>query len=114
MHARNLAQTAGVDEVVLMGRDPVRLAVSVDQVSAALQPDAPSELAGDLAPPGPVATVTVGTGLTEELPTLDGVVVATSTSTHPAFALQIARAGVPSLVEKPLALDPASADGPGR
>ncbi len=107
MHARNLAQTAGVDEVVLMGRDPVRLAVSVDQVSAALQPDAPSELAGDLAPPGPVATVTVGTGLTEELPTLDGVVVATSTSTHPAFALQIARAGVPSLVEKPLALDPA-------
>jgi myo-inositol 2-dehydrogenase/D-chiro-inositol 1-dehydrogenase len=106
MHARNLAQTAGVNEVVLMGRDPVRLAVSLDQVSAALQPDAPSELAGDLAPPGPVAAVTVGTGLTEELPTLDGVVVATSTSTHPAFALQIARAGVPSLVEKPLALDP--------
>ena len=26
MHARNLAQTAGVDEVVLMGRDPARLA----------------------------------------------------------------------------------------
>ena len=32
MHARNLAQTAGVDEVVLMGRDPARLAVSVKQV----------------------------------------------------------------------------------
>lgn len=106
MHARNLAQTAGVDEVVLLGRDPARLAVSVDQVSAALQSDAPSELAGDLAPRGPVATVTAGAGLTGELPALDGVVVATSTSTHPAFALQIARAGVPSLVEKPLALDP--------
>jgi myo-inositol 2-dehydrogenase/D-chiro-inositol 1-dehydrogenase len=50
--------------------------------------------------------VTVGSDLTEELPVLDGVVVATSTSTHPAFALQMARAGVPSLVEKPLALDP--------
>ena len=33
MHARNLAQTAGVDEVVLMGRDPARLAVAVKQVS---------------------------------------------------------------------------------
>ena len=44
--------------------------------------------------------------MAEELAALDGVVVATSTSTHPAFALQIARAGVPSLVEKPLALDP--------
>ncbi len=50
--------------------------------------------------------MTVGAGLAEELAALDGVVVATSTSTHPAFALQIARAGLPSLVEKPLALDP--------
>ena len=30
MHARNLAQTTGVDEVVLMGRNQARLAVSVD------------------------------------------------------------------------------------
>ncbi len=50
MHARNLAQTTGVDEVVLMGRDPARLAVAVNQVCAALQPDAPAELAGNLAP----------------------------------------------------------------
>ena len=106
MHARNLAQTTGVDEVVLMGRNPARLADSVSQVCAALQPDAPSELAGNLAPRGQVATVAVGAGLTEELSALDGVVVATSTSTHPAFTLQIARAGLPSLVEKPLALDP--------
>jgi len=106
MHARNLAQTTAVDEVVLMGRDRARLAVSVDHVCAAIQPDAPSALAGNLAPRGRVATVTAGTGLAEELSTLDGVVVATSTNTHPAFALEIARAGVPSLVEKPLALDP--------
>jgi myo-inositol 2-dehydrogenase/D-chiro-inositol 1-dehydrogenase len=106
MHARNLAQTTGVDEVVLMGRNQARLVVYVDQVCAAIQPDAPPALAGNLAPRGRVATVTAGVGLAEELSALDGVVVATSTNTHPAFALQIARAGVPSLVEKPLALDP--------
>ena len=106
MHARNLAQTTGVDEVVLMGRNQARLAVSVEQVCAAIQPDAPSALAGNLAPRGRVAAVTAGVGLTEELGALDGVVVASSTNTHPGFALQIARAGVPSLVEKPLALDP--------
>ncbi len=50
--------------------------------------------------------MTAGVGLAEELGALDGVVVATSTNSHPALALQIARAGVPSLVEKPLALDP--------
>jgi myo-inositol 2-dehydrogenase/D-chiro-inositol 1-dehydrogenase len=106
MHARNLAQSARVEEVVLMGRDRARLAVSVDHVCAAIQPDAPPALAGNLAPRGRVATVTAGVGLAEELSALDGVVVATSTNTHPALALQIARAGVPSLMEKPLALDP--------
>jgi myo-inositol 2-dehydrogenase/D-chiro-inositol 1-dehydrogenase len=99
MHARNLAQTTGVDEVVLMGRNPARLAASVHHVCVALQPDAPAELAGNLAPRGRVATVTEGVGLAEELAALDGVVVATSTNTHPAFALQIARAGAPALVE---------------
>ena len=41
VHARNLAQTTGVDEVVLMGRSQARLAVSVEHVCAAIQPDAP-------------------------------------------------------------------------
>jgi myo-inositol 2-dehydrogenase / D-chiro-inositol 1-dehydrogenase len=49
MHARNLAQTTGVDEVVLMGRNQALLAVSVDQVCGAIQPDAPPSLAGNLA-----------------------------------------------------------------
>jgi myo-inositol 2-dehydrogenase / D-chiro-inositol 1-dehydrogenase len=39
MHARNLAQTTGVDEVVLMGRNQARLAVSVELVCAAIQPE---------------------------------------------------------------------------
>ena len=107
MHARNLAQTDGVDEVVLMGRDPARLAVAVKRGLRPRSSRTPRRSwPADLAPRGPLATVTAGAGLTEELPALDGVVVATSTSTHPAFALEIARAGVPSLVEKPLALDP--------
>jgi myo-inositol 2-dehydrogenase / D-chiro-inositol 1-dehydrogenase len=48
MHARNLAQTTGVDEVVLMGRNQARLAVSVELVCAAIQPDAPYASAGTL------------------------------------------------------------------
>jgi hypothetical protein len=39
MHARNLAQTTGVDDVVLMGHNQARFAVSVEHVSAAIQPD---------------------------------------------------------------------------
>lgn len=42
MHARNLAQATGVDEVVLMGRNQAQLAVSVEHVCAAIQPDPPS------------------------------------------------------------------------
>jgi hypothetical protein len=42
MHARNLAQATGVDEVVLLGRNQARLAVSVEHLCAAIQPDAPS------------------------------------------------------------------------
>ena len=45
MHARNLAQTTGVDDVVLMGRSQARLAASVDHVCAAIRPDAPPALA---------------------------------------------------------------------
>lgn len=105
MHARNLAQTDGVDEVVLMGRRPDRIAASLAELAVALRPDAPVSLAGELVPPGPAADVTAGGALDVELKSLDGIVVATPTSTHPELALQVARAGVPSLIEKPLALD---------
>src|SRR5829696_10297769 len=68
MHARNLAQTTGVDEVVLMGgRSQARLAASVDHICAATQPDAPPALAGNLAPRERVASVIAGVGLAEEL-----------------------------------------------
>ncbi|WP_105567290.1 Gfo/Idh/MocA family protein [Microbacterium halophytorum] len=106
MHARNFAQTPGVSEVVLLGRDPGRLESARGEVAAALAPGAAPELSGALAPSGPTAPVTVGASLDDELPRLDGLVVATSTRTHPEFALKAARAGVPSLVEKPLDLDP--------
>ena len=50
MHARNLAQTTGVDAVVLLGRNEARLAVSVEHVWAAIQPDAPSIHTGSSRP----------------------------------------------------------------
>ncbi len=56
MHARNLAQSPGVDEVVVMGPDPDRLAAAVEHVCAAVRPDASAALAGYLTPRGHVAT----------------------------------------------------------
>lgn len=105
MHARNLAQTEGVDEVVLLGRNPARLDDSLASLTEALTPGAPAEIAGALAGDGPAASLRIGESWDAELGDLDGVVVATTTSTHPELALGAARAGVPSLVEKPLALD---------
>lgn len=105
MHARNFAQTDDVDEVVLMGRDPARIADAVDRVASALAPGAPPELAGSLAAGSASATVSTRAGPTVDLDGLDGLVVATTTSTHPEFALLAARHGLPALVEKPLALD---------
>ncbi|SJM71297.1 Gfo/Idh/MocA family oxidoreductase [Gulosibacter sp. 10] len=105
MHARNLAQTEGVDEVVLCGRNPERVAAAAVELERALAPGAPAGLAGELAPDSAPARIVVGGGFGEELPSLDGAVIATSTATHPELSLQAARAGVPVLVEKPLALD---------
>lgn len=106
MHARNFAQTDEVSEVVLLGRDPDRLKGAHASFGDMLRPGAPAELAGALAPAGKPAPVRIGGPLEDELSHLDGLVIATTTSTHPAFTLQAARAGVPTLVEKPLALDP--------
>lgn len=105
MHARNFAQSAGVDEVVLMGRDPARIAAAADRVASALAPGAPVELAGSLATGGVSARLSTRVGPTVDLDGLDGLVVATTTSTHPEFAVLAARHGLPALVEKPLALD---------
>lgn len=107
MHARNLAQAAGVDEVVLIGRDPGKTQTAAELVTASVAADASVELAGQFASrgraPARVATSTVP--FMEALRDLDGIVVATSTETHPELAIIAAEAGVPALVEKPLALD---------
>lgn len=100
MHARHLVTDPGVGEVVLVGRDADRLSRAHSRLSEAVAAQA------DQAASGTVAEVS--TRLLDEdwLAGLDGVVVATSTDTHPELALAAARAGVPLLVEKPLALDP--------
>lgn len=108
MHARNLARTAGVGEVVLIGRDAGRVHAALAQVDAALADDAPVELTGNLVPAGSTAArLTASTGgLADALEGLDAVVLATPTATHPDLVRRTAQAGVPTLVEKPLALDP--------
>lgn len=104
MHARNVAQSSGVDEVVLIGRDPEKLGTAERALREALADGAPAELRGDHAPPPrPVGLVT---RLADEewLTGLDGVVIATSTGSHPELTRQAVREGVPVLVEKPLAM----------
>ncbi|MGP9537968.1 Gfo/Idh/MocA family protein [Brachybacterium sp. AOP43-C2-M15] len=97
MHARNLARAAGVDEVVLIGRDAERLAGVERQLAASREED---EAADDRWAP---VTSTLAP-LEEALTGLDGVLVATATSTHEEIARTVARAGVPLLIEKPLSL----------
>lgn len=89
MHAGHLATTAGVDEVVFCGRSAARVERARNGITAAA---------------APTAELTVATDLDRQLPDLDGVVIATPTDTHVDLVLGAARAGVPMLVEKPLAL----------
>lgn len=105
MHARNFAQTEGVDEVVLLGRHAEKVAAAAAELAEALNPGASVDIAGALAPDREPAKVTIGGSFAEALESVDGMVIATSTATHPDLTLQAARAGVPVLVEKPLALD---------
>lgn len=107
MHARNFARTPGVDEIVLIGRDPARTADALAHVEAPLAPEAPVEVAGAFAPAGDAAPVSSRLeGLSEAMREIDALVIASTTATHPELSLAAARAGVPTLVEKPLALDP--------
>ncbi|MGC5224993.1 Gfo/Idh/MocA family protein [Micromonospora sp. DT81.3] len=107
MHARNAAQADGVDEVVLIGRDAGRTQAAVELVTASIADDAPDELAGEHARRGrtPGRVTASAAPFAAALPDLDGVIVATSTETHPELSVLAAESGVPALVEKPLALD---------
>lgn len=110
MHARNLAQEPGVDEVVLIGRNADRLAASRADIEAAVAPDAGPELAGDHVPDvhgskAPTTKLSSRVRGEQWLDGLDGVIVASSTDSHPRLAKEVVAAGVPALIEKPLALD---------
>ncbi|QAY59655.1 hypothetical protein ET475_06385 [Microbacterium protaetiae] len=95
MHARNAALAAGVTEVVLIGRDARRLEIARAGVQSMLD-----ETGREFAP---LSSTTAP--LTEVLPSLDGVIVATATATHADLARVVAASGTPLLIEKPLALD---------
>jgi myo-inositol 2-dehydrogenase/D-chiro-inositol 1-dehydrogenase len=105
MHARNLAEDPRVDEIVLIGRDETRLNSAHGAVSGALQSVAAGGLAGRPVPHGRAADIgTTLEPLGRVLPTLDGVVVATSTITHSDVAIEVAASETPLLIEKPLCL----------
>lgn len=97
MHARHLALAAGVDEVVLIGREAERLRGVEQRLAASREED---EAAGAHWAP---VTSTLDP-LEQVLPGLDGLLAATATSTHEEIARTVARAGVPLLIEKPLSL----------
>lgn len=108
MHARNLAQEGSLDELVLIGRSEDKLRASKNQLLDALSPEAGEDLRGAHAPTLADAdhSPAIETCLLTENWTdgLDGVVIASSTHTHPELAKTALHAGIPTLVEKPLGL----------
>ncbi len=90
MHAGNATRCAAVDEVVLHDADAPRAIA----------------LAAEL---GAVAGVAVRAAddVDDLFATVDAVLVATPSATHPAVVTAALGAGLPVLCEKPLALDPA-------
>ncbi|MFJ4076039.1 Gfo/Idh/MocA family oxidoreductase [Curtobacterium sp. NPDC089991] len=93
MHARNLARTPGVDEVVLVGRDAGR--------TEAVRTRLDEQRGGET---GWASMSTTVDPLTDVLPSLDGVLVASATDTHADLARVVADSHTPLLIEKPLAL----------
>lgn len=93
VHARNAAQHPDVEQVLLLGRDAQRLARGRAAVASA-----------GADPTALVTSTDVGEAL-DGRAGVDLLVVATSTPSHPELARRAASAGVPLLVEKPLALD---------
>lgn len=107
MHARNIAQEDGVDELVLIGRTAGKLEDAKAQLQSELAPDAGPDLRGAHAPAGPANSPVISTVLLTEDWTdgLDGVIIASSTHTHPDLVRTALNAGVPVLVEKPIGLE---------
>lgn len=106
MHARNIAQEDGVDELVLIGRSADKLSDAKAQLCSELAEDAGPELRGAHAPSPSDPSPDVDTVLLTEDWTngLDGVIIASSTHTHPDLARTALTAGVPVLLEKPIGL----------
>ena len=106
MHARNIAQEPGVDELVLIGRTEGKLEDAKAQLQSELAPEAGPDLRGAHAPAGRDNSPVISTVVLNEDWTdgLDGVIIASSTHTHPELARTALTAGVPVLLEKPIGL----------
>lgn len=111
VHARNVVAHPQVDEVVLLGRSEERLQASARALAeAAARGPGPAGRVGGRETAAASGgeefrtALRVGTDVEAALPDLDGLVVATASPAHPHFVRLAAAAGVPVLVEKPLAL----------
>src|SRR5690625_347664 len=91
MHAVNAAKHPGVTKVTLAARNVQRLEEAAQRVRAEISDSN--------------TTVAITTDVAELLGQVTGVVIATSTPSHPALVRQAVAAHVPVLVEKPLALE---------
>lgn len=107
MHARHIAQEDGVDEIVLIGRHEGKLQDAEAQLNSELAPSAGPDLRGAHAPSAGGRTPGIETVLLSDDWTsgLDGVVIASSTHTHPSLTGTALAAGIPVLVEKPIGLE---------
>src|SRR5699024_6062852 len=104
VRARSSAQEDGAGELVLIGSTEEKLEDAKAQLRSELSPDAGPELRGAHAPAGAGRTPVISTmALAEDWTDgLDGVIIASSTHTHPDLARTALTAGVPVLVEKPI------------
>lgn len=91
MHAGNAADHPNVSKVTIAARNPQRLTEASQWVRSHTS--------------NPNVTVESSTDVTALLDSVDGVVIASSTPSHPRLTQQAVAAGVPVLVEKPLALE---------
>ncbi len=93
MHARNLAQHKSVDQVLLVGRDSDRLKIASAKVADQLATDAEKAKLS--------STLDLDAAIVES----DGVLIASSSASHPELVRKCIAHSRTTLVEKPLALE---------
>src|SRR5699024_713105 len=90
MHARTVAVYAQVEHLLISGRSPERMCAVVEYARRCTASD---------------KSVVEGADIDHMLTLVDGVVIASSTDSHPMLVRRAVAANVPVFVEKPLAIE---------